>query len=107
MRRLPRRRSPPGVGGLLIMALRAGIIGGGWIARVHVPALDAAPDLELVAACDIALERAEAIARPRGAHAYASWEEMLDREELDALWVCTPPLSHRDPTLAALASGVH
>ena len=44
---------------------------------------------------------------PRGAHAYASWEEMLDREELDALWVCTPPLHHRGPTLAALASGIH
>lgn len=87
--------------------LRAAIIGGGWIARVHVPALDAAADVELVAACDTALERAEAIARPRGAHAYASWEEMLDREELDALWVCTPPLHHRGPTLAALASGIH
>jgi myo-inositol 2-dehydrogenase / D-chiro-inositol 1-dehydrogenase len=87
--------------------LRAGIIGAGWIARVHAPAVDAAADVELVAACDITLEHAEAIARPRGAHAYASWEEMLDREELDALWVCTPPLHHRGPTLAALASGIH
>ena len=87
--------------------LRAGLIGCGWIARVHVPALDAAADVELVAACDTALERAEAIARPRGARAYKSWEEMLDREELDAVWVCTPPLHHRGPTLAALATGVH
>jgi predicted dehydrogenase len=90
-----------------VAPLRAGIIGLGWIARVHVPALDAAADIELVAACDTDLERAEAIARPRGARAYTSWEEMLDREELDALWVCTPPLRHRDPTLAALASGIH
>ncbi len=87
--------------------LRAGLIGCGWIARVHVPALDAAADVELVAACDTALERAEAIARPRGARAYKSWEQMLDREEIDAVWVCTPPLHHRGPTLAALASGVH
>jgi myo-inositol 2-dehydrogenase / D-chiro-inositol 1-dehydrogenase len=87
--------------------LRAGIIGCGWIARVHVPALDTAAEVELVAACDTALERAEAIARPRSARAYKSWEEMLDREELDAVWVCTPPLHHRGPTLAALASGVH
>jgi myo-inositol 2-dehydrogenase/D-chiro-inositol 1-dehydrogenase len=87
--------------------LRAGLIGCGWIARVHVPTLDAGADVELVAACDTALERAEAVARPRGAHAYKSWEEMLDREELDAVWVCTPPLHHRGPTLASLASGVH
>jgi myo-inositol 2-dehydrogenase / D-chiro-inositol 1-dehydrogenase len=87
--------------------LRVGIIGGGWIARIHVPAIDAAPGVELVAACDSAIERAEAIAGPRGARAYARWEEMLEREELDALWVCTPPLHHRAPVLAALAGGVH
>lgn len=87
--------------------MRAGIIGGGWIAGRHVPAIDAAGGVDLVAACDTALERAEAIARPRGAHAYARWEEMLERERLDLLWVCTPPLHHRGPVLAALAAGVH
>jgi len=87
--------------------LRAGIIGGGWIARVHVPAIDAAAGIELVAAADIDLDRANAIAEPRGAHAYARWEEMLERERLDVLWVCTPPLHHRDPAVAALAAGIH
>jgi myo-inositol 2-dehydrogenase / D-chiro-inositol 1-dehydrogenase len=90
-----------------VTSLRAGIIGGGWIARVHVPAIDAAPGVELVAACDVALDRAEAIAGPRGARAYARWEEMLEREELDVLWVCPPPLHHRGPVEAALAAGVH
>jgi len=88
-------------------ALRAGIVGGGWIARVHVPAIDAADDVELVAACDIDRAKAEAIAGPRGAAAYERWEEMLERESLDVLWVCTPPLHHRDPVLAALARGIH
>lgn len=87
--------------------LRVGIIGGGWIARVHVPAIDAAPGVELVAACDTDLERAEAIARPRGARAYVRWEEMLEQEQLDALWVCPPPLFHRGPVEVALAAGVH
>jgi predicted dehydrogenase len=32
---------------------------------------------------------------------------MLDREQLDALWVCTPPMFHREPTVAALGKGVH
>ena len=59
--------------------LRAGIVGGGWIARVHVPAIDAAPGVELVAACDVAADRAEAIAAPRGARAYTRWEDMLER----------------------------
>jgi predicted dehydrogenase len=88
-------------------SLRAGIIGGGWIARVHVPAIDAAAGVELVAAADIDLARATAIAEPRGAQAYGSWEQMLARERLDVLWVCTPPLHHRDPAVAALAAGIH
>jgi predicted dehydrogenase len=89
------------------MPLKAGIIGGGWIAQRHVPAIDAATDLELVAACDAELARAEVIAGPRGARAYDDWAAMLDREQLDALWVCTPPLFHREPTVAALARGIH
>jgi predicted dehydrogenase len=89
------------------MPLKAGIIGGGWIAQRHVPAIDAAEDLELIAACDADLSRAEAIAEARGARAYDEWAPMLDREQLDVLWVCTPPLSHRDPTVAALGRGIH
>jgi myo-inositol 2-dehydrogenase/D-chiro-inositol 1-dehydrogenase len=89
------------------MPLRVGIIGGGWIARVHVPAIDAASELELVAACDTAIERAEAISVPHRGTAYARWQDMLEHEQLDALWVCTPPLHHRGPVEAALASGVH
>ena len=34
------------------------------------------------------VDRAEAIAGPRGARAYARWEEMLEREELDARCGC-------------------
>jgi myo-inositol 2-dehydrogenase / D-chiro-inositol 1-dehydrogenase len=89
------------------MALRAGMIGGGWITRVHAPAIDAAEGVELVAVCDLDLDRAEAIAGPRGGRAYTSWEEMYERERLDVVWVCTPPLHHRAPTLAALDAGIH
>ena len=87
--------------------LRVGLLGGGWIARVHAPAIDAAPDAELVAVCDVDRRRARAFAEPRGASVYTSWEEMLDREDLEALWVCTPPMQHRAPAEAALTAGVH
>jgi myo-inositol 2-dehydrogenase / D-chiro-inositol 1-dehydrogenase len=89
------------------MSLRAGMIGGGWITRVHAPTIDAAQGVELVAACDIDQARAEAIAGPRRGRAYTSWEEMYAHEELDVVWVCTPPLHHRAPTVAALEAGIH
>jgi myo-inositol 2-dehydrogenase/D-chiro-inositol 1-dehydrogenase len=88
-------------------ARRAGIIGGGWIARLHVPEIDAAEGVELVAACDTDPDRAEAIAGPRGARAYTRWQDMLEHEQLDVVWICTPPLHHREPAVAALGAGVH
>ena len=32
---------------------------------------------------------------------------MLEREQLDVLWVCTPPLHHRDPAIEALRRSIH
>ncbi len=88
-------------------SLRVAIIGGGWIASRHAPVLDAAAGVELVAVCDRDLPRAEALASPRGAHAYERWEQMLERESLDVVWVCTPPLAHREPAVTALEAGIH
>jgi myo-inositol 2-dehydrogenase/D-chiro-inositol 1-dehydrogenase len=88
-------------------ALRAGLIGAGWIAERHVEVLDAAADVRLAAVCDADLQRAQTVAGARDARAYRCWQEMLDCEALDLLWVCTPPLVHREPTVAALGRGIH
>jgi myo-inositol 2-dehydrogenase / D-chiro-inositol 1-dehydrogenase len=90
-----------------VSGLAVGIIGGGWIARRHVPAIIAARGVELVAVCDTELSRAQAIAGSSGARAYREWEEMLEREQLGAVWVCTPPLFHREPAVAAIERGMH
>lgn len=87
--------------------LRAGLIGAGWIAGRHVAALDASPAARLVAVCDTDLDRAAAIADPRGARVHADWRELYEREQLDLVWVCIPPLAHREVTVEALARGIH
>jgi myo-inositol 2-dehydrogenase / D-chiro-inositol 1-dehydrogenase len=87
--------------------LTVGLLGAGWIADRHVGVLDASPDVRLAAVCDLDADRARAVAEPRGAQVYAGWQEMLDRESLDALWVCTPPLHHREPAVTALERGIH
>jgi myo-inositol 2-dehydrogenase / D-chiro-inositol 1-dehydrogenase len=86
---------------------RVGIVGAGWIAGLHADALDAIGSVRLVAVCDPDVNRANALARPRQATAYPDWEAMLEAERLDAVWICTPPLAHRPPALAALAANVH
>ena len=72
-----------------------------------MPHIEADGDARVVAVCDPDLARAEAISGPRDGRAFAAWEDMLDAEQLDAVWVCTPPLHHRAPTLAALQRGIH
>lgn len=83
------------------------MVGAGWIAGLHAAALDTMSSVRLVAVCDSDLARASALGRSRQASAYTDWRAMLQAERLDAIWICTPPLAHREPTLAALESNVH
>lgn len=87
-------------------AVRVGVVGAGWIAREHRRVLDDAAGVELAAVCDTDLGRAAALADGTGARIYADWRELLSREELGALFVCTPPRAHREPAVAALRSGL-
>ncbi|MGI8714524.1 MAG: Gfo/Idh/MocA family protein [Solirubrobacteraceae bacterium] len=86
--------------------MRVGLLGAGWIAESHVAHIQAADDADLVAVCDLDADRAGVVAGPAAA-IYGDWEQMLERESLDALWVCTPPLHHRAPTIIALERGIH
>jgi myo-inositol 2-dehydrogenase/D-chiro-inositol 1-dehydrogenase len=87
-------------------SIRVGMIGAGWIAQEHRRVLDSLADAELVAVCDVDRERAETLAQSAGARAYLDWRELLDAEDLGALIVCTPPLAHREPAVAALEQGL-
>ena len=86
--------------------LRVGIVGAGWIAADHAAALARRDDVDVAAVCDLDRARAERLA-PDGAVVYERWQELLDGESLDAVWICTPPLAHRDPAVAALERGIH
>ncbi|HET7559041.1 MAG TPA: Gfo/Idh/MocA family oxidoreductase [Limnochordia bacterium] len=88
--------------------IRVGIIGTGGIARgAHVPGYKELPDVEIAAVCDVAFDRAKALADELGAEAYADHNEMLNRAKLDAVSVCTPNAYHKQPTIDALRAGVH
>lgn len=86
--------------------MRVGIIGAGWIAQAHYRLLQTLEEAEVTAVCDIDSARAEALTSGSGARVYADWRELLDREDLDALLVCTPPLAHREPAVAAFDRGL-
>lgn len=91
--------------------VRIGIIGCGGIANnKHMPALHRLPDVELVAFCDIIVERAEKAAKEygiEGAKVYEDYKELLKDETIDAVHVLTPNREHSFITVDALEAGKH
>ncbi|MFL7810730.1 MAG: Gfo/Idh/MocA family protein, partial [Anaerolineae bacterium] len=73
--------------------LKVGVIGIGGIARnVHLLSLADMHDIELVAMCDIIEERASTMARQfEVEQVYTLYQEMLSKEELDAVFVLVEP----------------
>ena len=88
--------------------LRVGVIGVGFIGKVHLEAFEAVPDAEVVAICDIRPERLEEMAAEFGiADSYDDYEDLLKRDDIDAVSVCTPNDLHAPITIAALQAGKH
>ena len=71
---------------------RVGFIGcGGFCTGAIMPNIPIVPEIDLVAVCDINRERAERNARNYGARqVYFDMHEMLDKEELDGVFVIGP-----------------
>lgn len=89
--------------------LRIGIVGAGNIAReVNLPNLQAISGVEVVAVCNSRVESARQIAGEFGiAEVVDDWKSMVIRDDLDAIWIGTPPVLHAPITIAALDNGKH
>lgn len=90
--------------------LRVGLIGAGTIAfSAHLPAMRKLRDhIELVAVADVRIENAERAAREYGAEShYGDYHELLAREDLDFVDICTPEFLHAEQVEAAAAAGIH
>lgn len=91
------------------MKLRYGCVGAGGIARnKHMKAYKKIQDIEFVAVSDPNIEYAKEAAQEFGFNSvYSDYEEMLEKEELDFISVCTPNFLHAPVTIAALEKGIH
>lgn len=74
--------------------VRIGFVGAGNIAGRHLGNLLQFEDVSVVAIADLAFERAGMQAQRCEARPYANYQEMLDKEKLDALYICVPPFAH-------------
>src|SRR5215213_10302283 len=88
------------------MSVRIGVVGAGGVAARHVRVLSGFDDTEVVAVADPVPEAAERLAATCGATAYADADTLLDREAVQAVYVCVPPFAHGEPERAVLARGL-
>lgn len=93
------------------MVLKVGIIGCGGIANgKHMPSLAKVKEVELVAFCDLELEKAEKAKEEYGvtdAKVYTDYTEMLKDQSIDVIHVCTPNSSHAEISIAAMEADKH
>jgi predicted dehydrogenase len=84
-----------------------GIVGLGWISQVvHLPLLQKLPEANLVAICDRDRARGRLVAEKFGIRKfYSDVDEMLAKEEMQAVIVASSTDAHRELALKAMASG--
>ncbi|MGH2559190.1 MAG: Gfo/Idh/MocA family protein [Thermomicrobiales bacterium] len=88
--------------------IRVGVIGAGFGAAVHIPALHFLPETEVVAVCARRPERAHLVAaQHRIPTAVADYREIIRNPAIDAVVIATPPYLHHSMAIAALEAGKH
>ena len=89
------------------MKVRIGFIGTGRIATRHMEKLSKIKDVTLVSVCDVEKKEAEKMAKIWGGKFYTDYREMLDKESLNAVYICLPPFAHIDQEILAAEKGIN
>ena len=89
-------------------SIAVGIIGTGFGAHVHVPAFRAVLDVEIAGIVGQDTGKTSVVARQLGiARTYASWEQLVQDDGIQAVAVAVPPTRHYEIVTAALGAGKH
>lgn len=85
--------------------MRVGVIGTGFIGEVHVETLRRLGNVEVAAIADVASvgEKAAGLSVPKG---YSDYKEMIEKENPDAVHICTPNNLHFEQATFAIERGV-
>lgn len=91
-----------------VASLRWGVLGTGWIAEQFCAALAGHTTQRIAAVGSRSAESAQRAARRLGAeHAYGSYAELVESDEVDVVYVATPHPMHMENALLAIEAGKH
>ncbi|KOR37686.1 MULTISPECIES: Gfo/Idh/MocA family protein [Planktothricoides] len=83
-----------------------GLVGAGAIAQAYAQAFEASETAELVGVADLRTEAAQALGERLGCPSYESYQAMGEASELDAVIICTPPVTHEAIAIHFLESQI-
>lgn len=94
---------------MLKKKIRVAVVGVGGIGKsAHIPGYSSNEHANLTALVDIDEKKAKRVARRFNVKkTFCSVDELFDKEEVDAISVCTPPDSHAEIALKAFEHGAH
>ena len=79
--------------------IKIGFIGCGGNANGHMNQLAGIEGARVVAVCDLQAERAQSAAEKHNADPYTAHQELLERDDLDAVYLSLPVFAHGQPEL--------
>src|SRR4051794_15636888 len=90
----------------MLEVVKIGFVGCGGNARGHMRSLLQLPDARLVGVCDVVEELARTAAGETGAEAYTDHRKLLDRQDLDAVYLSIPVFAHGQPEMDVIERGL-
>jgi predicted dehydrogenase len=90
-----------------VRSYRWGIMGAADIAQAFVSSVQKHTGQQIVAVASRTPGKAEAFAKNFGIESHDNYEDLLARDDIDAIYIPTLPSQHRDHALQAIAAGKH
>lgn len=87
--------------------LRVGIVGCGNIFPMHAVSVERSENTKLVALSDVKKDRGEQAAKDYNCNYYEDYKEMIEKENLDVLHICTPHYLHAPIAIYAFSKGLN
>ena len=88
--------------------LNVAIVGCGHVAHYHAEAWRRVSHAQILAVCDMDIERARQFSHQWSIpHAYSSFDDLLKEEKISVIDICTPPQTHLHLSIKAMKEGKH
>jgi len=86
---------------------RVGIIGAGLQGGRRAPVLKQLPGNKIILVANDDIAPAKKLADNYGSESTARWQDIVEREDINVVLICTPPNFHASMSIAAMNAGKH